>query len=74
MSSSVDLQALASEHELMDALFGAEHNDAGGERTKPIPAGGEELWDTKHILDIIFEGVCRPFKVRHHAPPPGTET
>eukprot|EP00240_Pyramimonas_obovata_P002280 CAMPEP_0118954442 /NCGR_PEP_ID=MMETSP1169-20130426/58229_1 /TAXON_ID=36882 /ORGANISM="Pyramimonas obovata, Strain CCMP722" /LENGTH=457 /DNA_ID=CAMNT_0006902069 /DNA_START=45 /DNA_END=1415 /DNA_ORIENTATION=- len=53
-------QALASEHELMGALFGAD--------ATPAPAsalqGEEEVWDIATILDRIFEGVCRPFKVR----------
>lgn len=63
-------QALASEHELMDALFGEGQDDAAGTGWKAAAAAGaagdgqDELWDTKRILDNIFEGVCRPFKVR----------
>eukprot|EP00854_Cymbomonas_tetramitiformis_P024152 gene24152-29313_t len=52
-------QALASEHELMTGLFGS---DVEAAESKDALAAGEELWDTKKILDRIFEGVCRPFK------------
>jgi len=63
-------QALASEHELMDALFGVEEDAAAAGAAAAAAAaavgtaGDDELWDTKRILDNIFEGVCRPFKVR----------
>lgn len=65
-------QALASEHELMHSLFGvdADSEAPGGGGGVARDAGArtfeeeEEIWDTPTILDKVFEGVCRPFKVR----------
>jgi len=65
-------QALASEHELMHSLFGvdADSEAPGGAGGVARDAGArtfeeeEEIWDTPTILDKVFEGVCRPFKVR----------
>ena len=54
-------QALASERELMRALFGEKEGGAAG------PGAAEkvdELQNTTLLLDRTFEGVCRPFRVR----------
>eukprot|EP00252_Welwitschia_mirabilis_P018487 TRINITY_DN4109_c0_g1_i1.p1 TRINITY_DN4109_c0_g1~~TRINITY_DN4109_c0_g1_i1.p1 ORF type:complete len:715 (-),score=139.77 TRINITY_DN4109_c0_g1_i1:315-2459(-) len=60
-------QALASERELIAALFSPDGNDRPTSRRFSNESDGDymkQLMDTSSILDRIFEGVCRPFKVR----------
>lgn len=63
------LQALASERELVLALLdpdAAVDTEPTAQRLSKISEsdGGKMESDLKFVLDRIFEGVCRPFKVR----------
>ncbi len=83
-------QACAGERELVVALLGdAAADEGGGAEPAPAAVAGEEaaaeegaaagaaqqVADAAWVLDRIFEGVCRPFKVRVEAAlagvPPG---
>lgn len=55
-------QACAGERELVAALLGDEEGRAQTEE-----ADAAQLADAAWVLDRIFEGVCRPFKVRVEA-------
>lgn len=60
------LQALASERELVHALFdidAADHNSTAKNSSENNLLKAAES-DFTFVLDRIFEGVCRPFKVR----------
>eukprot|EP00249_Psilotum_nudum_P015509 c25364_g1_i1 orf=478-2589(+) len=59
-------QALASERELAMALFSLDTNIGSASRrfSKDSDQDGKPETDVGFILDRIFEGVCRPFKVR----------
>lgn len=60
------LQALASERELVHALFdidAADHNSTAKNTSENNLLKAAES-DFTFVLDRIFEGVCRPFKVR----------
>lgn len=64
----MNLKALASERELAMALFSP---DASGGSTSRRFSGdlertssGKPETDLSFVLDRVFEGVCRPFKVR----------
>ncbi|KAG7598921.1 Conserved oligomeric Golgi complex subunit 6 [Arabidopsis suecica] len=59
-------QALASERELVHALFdidAADHKSNAKNTSENIARKAAES-DFTFVLDRIFEGVCRPFKVR----------
>ncbi|KAF8095396.1 hypothetical protein N665_0334s0016 [Sinapis alba] len=59
-------QALASERELVHALFdidSADHKSTAKKTTENDSLKAAES-DFTFVLDRIFEGVCRPFKVR----------
>ncbi|KAG7648182.1 putative oligomeric Golgi complex subunit 6 protein [Arabidopsis thaliana] len=59
-------QALASERELVHALFdidSADHKSNAKNTSENIALKAGET-DFTFVLDRIFEGVCRPFKVR----------
>ncbi|KAJ0231001.1 Conserved oligomeric Golgi complex subunit 6 [Hirschfeldia incana] len=59
-------QALASERELVHALFdidSADHKSTAKQTTENDSLKAAES-DFTFVLDRIFEGVCRPFKVR----------
>ena len=51
-------QSLASERELLMALFGDR---------QPAEEGGGEMPSTALLLDKVFQSICRPLKVGHHA-------
>ncbi|CAL1373854.1 unnamed protein product [Linum trigynum] len=62
-------QALASERELALALLDPDANADAGSTTNYVPkvlmnGNGKTESDMTFVLDRIFEGVCRPFKVR----------
>lgn len=60
------VQALASERELVHALFdidSADHKSTAKKTTENDSLKAAES-DFTFVLDRIFEGVCRPFKVR----------
>lgn len=60
------LQALASERELVHALFdidSADHKSTAKNTSENNALKAAES-DFTFVLDRIFEGVCRPFKVR----------
>lgn len=62
-------KALASERELAMALFspdtsgGSTSRRFSGDLERPS-SGKPETADLSFVLDRVFEGVCRPFKVR----------
>ena len=56
-------QACAGERELVSALLG----DGEGQAPTEEAADAAQLADAAWVLDRIFEGVCRPFKVRVEA-------
>jgi hypothetical protein len=56
-------QACAGERELVAALLG----DDEGRASQSEEADAAQLADAAWVLDRIFEGVCRPFKVRVEA-------
>ena len=79
-------QACASERELVLALLGEAANEEDGGASNPrateevggadaTAAQQQQVADVAWVLDRIFEGVCRPFKVRVEAAlagvPPG---
>lgn len=69
-------QALASERELAMALFSTEQNSGTTSKRFSSDASGRTTsreWESEdqkveadmgYVLDRVFEGVCRPFKVR----------
>ncbi|CAI0442006.1 unnamed protein product [Linum tenue] len=62
-------QALASERELALALLDPDATADAGSTTNYVPrvlenGSGKKESDMTFVLDRIFEGVCRPFKVR----------
>lgn len=60
-------QALASERELVLGLLDPDAGDTGltaGQFSKSENGSGKTDSDLTFVLDRIFEGVCRPFKVR----------
>ncbi|CAL1386715.1 unnamed protein product [Linum trigynum] len=62
-------QALASERELALALLDPDATADAGSATNYVPkvlenGSGKKESDMTFVLDRIFEGVCRPFKVR----------
>lgn len=62
------LQALASERELVHALFDidAADNKSTANQSNASDTNSQKAAasDFTFVLDRIFEGVCRPFKVR----------
>lgn len=62
------LQALASERELVLALLDPDAVSDTGPTARRFSKGtdidGKAEADLTFVLDRIFEGVCRPFKVR----------
>lgn len=61
-------QALASERELVHALLGLDAAVDAGPTAHQLSKNSEsevvKIADLTFVLDRIFEGVCRPFKVR----------
>lgn len=60
-------QALASERELLLGLLDPDAADAGlaaSQFSRNENESGKADSDLTFVLDRIFEGVCRPFKVR----------
>lgn len=60
-------QALASERELLLGLLDPDAADSGlaaSQFSKNGNESGKADSDLTFVLDRIFEGVCRPFKVR----------
>lgn len=67
--SSVCVQALASERELVQVLLDPDAVVDNGPTAKQLPnnpesGSGKTESDLMFVLDRIFEGVCRPFKLR----------
>lgn len=67
--SSVCVQALASERELVQVLLDPDAVVDSGPTTKQLSnnsenGSGKTESDLMFVLDRIFEGVCRPFKLR----------
>lgn len=63
------MQALASERELVLALLDPDSMaDTGPDAQRPSKISDSDVTKTESdltfVLDRIFEGVCRPFKVR----------
>lgn len=64
----MNAKALASERELAMALFSPD--TSGGSTSRRFsgdlerPSSGKPETDLSFVLDRVFEGVCRPFKVR----------
>ena len=63
-----NFKAVASERELATALFSPESTIGSSSRRfskdSDIPQNVKSETDLGFVLDRIFEGVCRPFKVR----------
>lgn len=53
-------QALASERELLNSLFGQDDPSRAGDQ----PNGHSDVPSSSALLDRVVEGVCRPLKVR----------
>ena len=60
------LQALASERELLVALFGDDAADGSGavEESMSPRSRPPDMPSTAALLDQVFESICRPLKVR----------
>ena len=66
LSEAASIQALASERELLVALFGDDATDGSpgkveegvSPRTRP-----PDMPSTSALLDQVFESICRPLKV-----------
>ena len=59
-------QALASERELLVALFGDDAADGSGavEESMSPRSRPPDMPSTAALLDQVFESICRPLKVR----------
>lgn len=57
-------QSLASERELLVALFGDQQSIGGGADGKAAPA---DMPSTPELLDRIFESICKPLKVPQYS-------